>query len=222
MIKIITGVFVGMMALGAVAFASPLEIVTDSTYRLYDGNRFNCSAVAISDTSLLTAAHCVTRIGENFSVGKENQVDGKTHSKISFSVTVDSFHKNADLARLSIKDTTAKLSFTDMATQATLEMGTPVYAVGYPRGHELTLTEGMITTKTLLPPEMGLKGTFYKTTVPITGGFSGGGLYIKDGEDYFLIGLATAAFRDVSFQSYFSTLENLKKITKVEFTEENE
>ena len=61
--------------------------------------------------------------------------------------------------------------------------GERVYAVGSPRGLELTISEGLVS---------GLRGTalgdFIQTTVPISPGSSGGGLFNQSGE---LVGLTT-------------------------------
>jgi S1-C subfamily serine protease len=98
-----------------------------------------------------------------------------------------------------------------------LKLGDPLLAIGYPKVQELTLTEGMYTGLTSLKDGLDMDSLFYKTTIPITGGNSGGALIAMKGSPdwgYCLAGLATASYRDVSFMSYFSTNENLQKVVK--------
>jgi hypothetical protein len=64
-----------------------------------------------------------------------------------------------------------------------LKVGEPLYALGSPRGLELTLSEGILSG---LREEEGLK--FVQTTAPISPGSSGGGLFDGRGN---LVGITT-------------------------------
>ncbi|MDA8419419.1 MAG: tetratricopeptide repeat-containing serine protease family protein [Desulfobacteraceae bacterium] len=64
-----------------------------------------------------------------------------------------------------------------------LKVGQPVYAVGAPKGLELTLSDGIISS---LRPVPG--GQYLQITAPISPGSSGGGLFDNEGR---LIGLPT-------------------------------
>lgn len=64
-----------------------------------------------------------------------------------------------------------------------LKVGDKVYAVGAPKGLELTLSDGIISS---LRPVIG--GQYLQTTAPISPGSSGGGLFDEEGQ---LIGLPT-------------------------------
>lgn len=201
------------------AFAGTLEQAMNATYRLYHSDTFACSAVAISETTLVTAAHCIPQaksMQEVVNIRKEvTHENVKVKDFSSWSVNVDKLDRDADVAKISLRDITAKLSFTDMASHVDMIVAKPVFAIGYPRGMELTLTDGIFTSVSDLT-DMGVNGTYWKTTVPISGGSSGGGLYVFEEDSYKLVGLATASWRDVSFQSYFSTLNSLNMILEPE------
>jgi predicted TPR repeat methyltransferase len=64
-----------------------------------------------------------------------------------------------------------------------LKVGTRVYAIGAPRGLELTLSEGIISSLRLVEG-----GQYLQITAPISQGSSGGGLFDEEGR---LIGLPT-------------------------------
>lgn len=203
------------------AYASTLKEVSESTYRLHFGSLFVCTAVAISENQLVTAAHCIPNEirlrGEMAIVIDKWDRTQLLHREI---ITVNTLRtsKDDDTAFLEIRGDRKLPSYVDIAEEYNPVIGDELFAVGYPRGGELTLTEGMFTTETNLKREMDVDGTYWKVTVPITGGSSGGGFYkrtLVDGEwDYELIGLATGGYRDVSFQNYISTLTALKSITK--------
>lgn len=201
-----------------VSWSASLEDTLASVHRLYHGDRFACSAVAIEPQTLLTAAHCVPtaesqRKGLNIRIEKKDGPDVISFESMSVSVE-DVDYKN-DTARIKLKDLDKSLFFTtDISDEYDPTIGQKVFAIGYPRGAELTLTEGMFTAHSWIDDLPGMNGPFYKTTVPIMGGSSGGGLYQMVGDEYFLVGLATAGYRDVSFQTYFSTLENVKKVVQ--------
>jgi len=69
-----------------------------------------------------------------------------------------------------------------------LKVGARVYAIGAPRGLELTLSEGIVSS---LREVEG--GRYIQTTAPISPGSSGGGLFDEEGR---LIGLTTFYLKD--------------------------
>jgi len=73
-------------------------------------------------------------------------------------------------------------------TANTLQVGERVYAIGAPKGLELTLSEGLISA--LRPYEGGL---VIQTTAPVSHGSSGGGLFDTEGN---LIGITTFGVLD--------------------------
>lgn len=216
---------VAFALLGAsAAQASTIEQIAASTYKLYEDNRPICTAVAISPTQLATANHCVD--GENLNVRVE-KLDAEfkiLSSDVRYVKTVRT-SKEHDQAMLELKDPDLKFeTFVDIAKpeEVKLSLGTPIITVGYPKVMEITLTHGefsSLASLTDMDPDM--KKPFYKSTIPVTGGNSGGGLYSEIGplvgdnleKNYKLIGLTTGGFRDVSFMNYFSTVDGLKSLT---------
>lgn len=199
----------------SVAFATSLEDSAKALYKLHSNDRAICSAVAVSPTQLVTAAHCISpdlsiRVyNEGFDRRGEKW---EVRSYSSYSVTVVRTDSKGDVAFLELLAPDVALKPIDIADAYAPKFGDRLIAIGYPRTDELTITEGMFTAIADLP-DLDMSGAFYKTTVPITGGSSGGAL-IRDfgGGDYRLIGLTTANYRDVSFQSYFSTVERLNAV----------
>jgi len=70
---------------------------------------------------------------------------------------------------------------------ARLKVGDPVYAVGAPQGLELSLSEGIVSQLRGGPPPL------IQTTVAISPGSSGGGLFNAEGE---LVGITTFYLKD--------------------------
>ena len=66
-------------------------------------------------------------------------------------------------------------------------MGEPVYAVGAPQGLELSLSEGIVSQLRGGPPPL------IQTTVAISEGSSGGGLFNAEAE---LVGITTFYLKD--------------------------
>lgn len=198
------------------AFATSLEDSAKAIYKLHSGDRAMCSAVAVSPTQLVTAAHCIS---PNLSIRIYNEgfdrrgEKWEVRSYSSYNVQVVRTDKGGDVAFLELLDRDVKLNAINIADAYAPKFGDHLLAIGYPRTDELTLTEGMFTAIADLP-ELGMTGAFYKTTVPITGGSSGGALVRDFGDgDFRLVGLATAGYRDVSFQTYFSTTEKVRAVT---------
>ena len=218
----------GVVLLGLTLFASAstLKEVADSTYKFYIDGRPGCSAVAVSETKLATAAHCVAS-GTDYSIAVQKL--GPNFELISMEIAytdVIRTIKDKDVALLEIRDGRLPV-FVDVADPAKvdLQFGDPLITVGYPMAIDLTMTRGEFTG--LVPlPNLPSKGGFYKTTIPVTGGNSGGGLYAQTevrfsteggGEfiqEYELIGLTTAAYQHVSFMSYFSNVNSLDEVLK--------
>lgn len=208
-------------ALGG-ANALTLSEAADATYPLYEDGRRMCSATAVSPTQLITAAHCIDGVKDKdniISTGIEKtdakqKILSKTFNYLLF-VRTD---KKKDVAFLELKDKSMRFdTYVEICkTSIDLKMGDPLWAIGYPKGLEKTLTNGMFSSPVDMEglTEGDLEGVFYKTTVPLTGGNSGGGLYRREGMGYCYTGTATAGFRDVDFMTYFSPIESAEFITK--------
>lgn len=208
---IIAGLFMSLSACAAApAYAETIQEVADSVYRVYDANlQTICSSVAISETRLLTASHCLDN--SVFLVFNKFDPKGTIVSSTVVPVFTINRDRKSDVAVIELMDRSFKLDPTRICTENHFQLGDQAFAIGYPKGQELTLTEGMFTSHSWLV-SLGLDGPFYKTTIPITGGNSGGGLFISDPMGYCLTGLATASYKDISFMSYFSTLESIENV----------
>jgi S1-C subfamily serine protease len=217
--KTLAATLVGLLALTGAANASTIKQIGDSSYKLYDGADSICSSVAVSPTQLVTAKHCMGSTALNITLEKLDKEFNVIASKTLYLKEVRTLSK-FDQVMLELKDPDETLPvWVDIAKpeEVKLELGSPVIAVGYPKVMELTLTHGEFGSKVSLKKfDDSMTEPFYKVTVPITGGNSGGGLYTLITPDkvtaeegapepkptYKLIGLATAGFRDVSFMNY--------------------
>lgn len=230
--KVITAAAVALGLMAAPASASTLEEIAASTYMLYSGGNPHCSIVAISPTQFVTAHHCVEDTDDlNVRTIQKNDKFEKTSEEVRYLKVLRTL-KGKDVAFLELLDPVKSMpntTFVDVATpdQFKPKFGDPLIAVGYPKVVDLTVTDGEFTGLVELPIS-GMEGGFYKTTIPVTGGNSGGGLYAPvypDGtvstvgfapshswDNYKLVGLTSAGYRDVSFMSYFSTVDFLKDV----------
>lgn len=217
----IKGFIIGALALLAAGTANASQIyeIGNATYKLYDGGAPICSAVAVSPTQLVTAAHCVDSKNLNIQIEKLGPDFKPLAIDVRFLKVTRTF-KGKDVALLEIKDGILP-QYVEIASpkEVNLKLGDPVIVVGYPKVKEITLTHGEFSSMASLT-DMGLEGAFYKVTAPVTGGNSGGGLYgefideVTNEKEYRLIGLTTGSFRDVSFLNYFSTVDSLDLLLK--------
>lgn len=186
----------------------------ETVYQLYQGDTAICSSVGVEEDLLVTAAHCVTGPSNSFNIRVKKTDDyGDVLSFTSYSLSLIEANAGLDTAILRIRDKSMKLNTSPLCnSDKDYRLQTPLFAIGYPRGAELTITKGEFTARTNLKRELGMSGAFYKTTVPIMGGNSGGGLFAYENGQACLTGLATAGYNDVSFQTYFSVLDSVKQI----------
>jgi S1-C subfamily serine protease len=87
---------------------------------------------------------------------------------------------NKDICLLDARGITGKAA--DIGNRGCLKVGIPVYAVGAPKGLELSLSDGIVAQLRGGPPP------FIQTTAAISPGSSGGGLFDGEGS---LVGLTT-------------------------------
>lgn len=161
---------------GAKSAAEIFEEVSDSVVVVYGKNRQGdvislASGVVLAAGEVITNCHVIKEIGD-LSVKYKNGEHAATrkHSDLDRDV--------CSLTVQGLKATAARLG----ATQ-TLKVGQRVYVIGAPRGLELTLSEGIISS---LREVEG--GRYIQITAPISAGSSGGGLFDEEGR---LIGLPT-------------------------------
>ncbi len=161
-----------------------------------DGVRAFCTGVWISNTTILTADHCVddSRLGESVSYATRGDLldaSGATLPK-------PSAHSSALYARDEDHDLALLRAFAPpLHTIATLndepiEAGQHVQVMGHPLGLLWSYSEGTIAAIRRLDLDAYADGsTWIQAAVPISPGNSGGGLYDADGH---LIGITTATF----------------------------
>ncbi|GAA5159595.1 trypsin-like peptidase domain-containing protein [Viridibacterium curvum] len=129
------------------------------------------SAVVIGPGELITNCH-VTRSGASHKIKLgENE----------YSASVTTADEEFDLCRLSVVGLGApavRIGGTDI-----LKTGQKVYALGAPRGLELTISDGIVSALRKVE-----NGTVIQTTAPVSPGSSGGGLFDARGT---LVGIVT-------------------------------
>ncbi len=128
------------------------------------------SGVLLSSGGVATNCHVVEG-GVSYWVGRGNQL---------ISATLYSEDADRDICILDAKGITGKP--VQFGKTAALKVGDPVFAVGAPRGLELSLSDGIVAQLRGGPPPL------IQTTTAISPGSSGGGLFDGEGR---LVGLTT-------------------------------
>jgi serine protease Do len=136
------------------------------------------SAVVTAPGRLVTNCHVLAK-SNSFVVKRDN---------VSYGATLEFPDPERDLCQIKVANFTAPP--VELADIGKLRVGAKVYAIGNPRGLEVTLSDGLIS---------GLRKTdkdeleMVQTTAPISPGSSGGGLFDAEGR---LVGITTALLRD--------------------------
>jgi DNA-binding SARP family transcriptional activator len=128
------------------------------------------SGVMLPSGDVITNYH-VVKAGVRYTVGRGKQ---------GVPATVKAGDPKKDLCLLTAPGLTAKPARLGKANK--LKVGEPVYAVGAPQGLELSLSEGIVSQLRGSPPPL------IQTTVAISQGSSGGGLFNAEAE---LVGITT-------------------------------
>lgn len=205
------------LLIGPATASSTVDILS-SSFKLHRNGTPICSGQFIETTSVkdlfLTAAHCVEDKKATYSVVVYHTNDNldPTYDQVVY-LKLSKVLANRDVAVLEVVDpTVVEFDTVDVATEEeakTLEPGYPVIAVGYPMVKEITVTDGLFTGRVKAPVEAGKTVThhLFRSTVNITGGSSGGGLYAKFDGELKLIGTAFGGYNHVDFLNYFSTTD---------------
>ena len=206
------------------AQATSLNDALKGTVKLYSSDTGICSATLVADDVLLTAGHCVNEKDLNIRVQVKDKDFNLLREEIIY-VDVSKKLTDLDLAILTPKDKLNSfktvlgnnISVVSVATpeQAGSELwtGADIWTIGYPKAMELTVTQGLFTGVVESPTDLEASPV-YQITAPITGGNSGGGLYIRVDGEFYLVGVTVAGFRDVSFMNYATNNDNVQKILK--------
>lgn len=140
------------------------------------------SAVLIAPGRLITNCHVVERGGTIFISRRED--------KITERARVVSKDPQSDLCELDLLQ--MKPAFDKpvaIAPKDTLRVGEPVYAIGSPRGMELTISDGIVSATREARGNIKV----IQTTAPFSPGSSGGGLFDSQGR---LVGITTRIVKD--------------------------
>jgi hypothetical protein len=133
------------------------------------------SGVRLPSGDVITNYH-VVKAGVRYTVGQGTK---------AVPATVKAGDPDKDLCLLTAPGLTAKPARLGQAVK--LKVGEPVYAVGAPQGLELSLSEGIVSQLRGGPPPI------IQTTVAISQGSSGGGLFNAEAE---LVGITTFYLKD--------------------------
>lgn len=176
----------------------------------------NCSGVVL-DTSgtvtyIVTANHCVEGEKSGYvTIDVKDEFTQPTDKKSRKGALIETKQlvfdvilrdSTNDLAVLRVRKEGLELDGAVLATEDPIE-GDQLWTIGYPLGLTRTITDGffggfMSFDSSMGFDEFGNGRDVYRASPPLWGGNSGGGLFIKVGDEYKLVGIAHAGFR-----SYF-------------------
>lgn len=151
------------------------------------------SGVRLPSGDVVTNYH-VVKAGVRYTVGQGKQ---------GVPATVKAGDPDKDLCLLTAPGLTAKPA--RLGKAARLKVGEPVYAVGAPQGLELSLSEGIVSQLRGGPPPL------IQTTVAISGGSSGGGLFNAEGE---LVGITTFYLKDAQSLNFALPVDWIGEIVR--------
>ena len=134
------------------------------------------SAVAVGAYELLTNCHVV----------ETNGIATLARENVRLSARVVS--RNVEADRCVLRTETALTSWVGVRRYADVRVGERAFTIGAPLGFELTIAEGIVSSKRTMAPNR-----LFQTTAPISRGSSGGGLFDAQGN---LIGITTFMLKE--------------------------
>jgi serine protease Do len=132
------------------------------------------SGVVIAPNTMVTNCHVLAK-ARRVNVVKDS---------MTLSASLQMYDPERDLCQLNVDKLVAPA--VSRATEAQLRIGAKVYAIGNPRGLDLSLSDGLISA---LRKDKESKLERIQTTAPISPGSSGGGLFDSEAR---LVGLTTS------------------------------
>ena len=140
------------------------------------------TVISFGSGVVVTSGHVVT----NKHVIKGGKAFRVKHGKRAWRAYVTHLHPRQDLCQLGVDELeTPAVSLRDSSS---ITVGERVYAIGAPKGFDLTISEGLVSG---MRPRRGAQ--VIQTTAPISAGSSGGGLFDDQG---LLIGITTSSIVD--------------------------
>jgi serine protease Do len=137
------------------------------------------SAVVIAPGTLITNCHVLAK-AKSFLVNRDN---------VMFGATLEHADVERDLCQVQVKNFTAPA--VEIAATTGLRVGQKVYAIGNPRGMQVTFSDGLISGLRKSADDKTIE--LVQTTAPISPGSSGGGLFDARGR---LVGITTLARKE--------------------------
>lgn len=188
------------------AFAQPLEpdklfeklapsIWVVSTFDAAEKRLGQGSAVVIAPGTLITNCHVLAK-ARGFIVRRDN---------VAFGATLEHADVERDLCQIQVKNFHAPA--VEMAPTTELRVGQKVYALGNPRGLEVTFSDGMISALRRADDDRTVE--MLQTTAPISPGSSGGGLFDAQGR---LVGITTSQLRDSQNLNFAVPADQIKEV----------
>lgn len=152
------------------------------------------SAVAISDRELLTNCH-VVGLNPTVTIEREGAL---------LPATVASANRDADRCILRLSNIVEPLpKWVRVRPYADVKIGEPVFTIGAPQGLELSLADGIVSSKRPID-----EGQLIQTSAPISKGSSGGGLFDAEGN---LVGITTFMLKDAQNLNFAIAAEEYAK-----------
>lgn len=168
--------------------------------------RTQCAGVWVSDTSILTAAHCVPTPQES-----NASVPYATRSDLAGGAVT-----TPRLARLYVRDvahdlallrTTGASPHRHVVLGQDPAIGQPVYKVGHPFGLTYSYAAGHVSA--MRGPMADIGGPYVQASVPTNPGDSGGGLFAYDGS---LVGVTHGIIRGATGIGLYVGLEPIRAL----------
>lgn len=135
------------------------------------------SAVVVAPSQLVTNCHVLAR-ARRVQVRRDGQAKVMAAKLVLWDV-------QRDLCQLEVQGAVAPS--VRLGSSAAAAVGQPAYAIGHPKGLDLTLSAGLVSS---LRRNSAGQLVLIQTSAAISGGSSGGGLFNEEGE---LLGLTTIA-----------------------------